>query len=106
MLGTLLLFHSLEKPTVFDALPPGERRRYLEPLLKKRERRQAGKKVNKLGLFMFFVVSISGGAMLAQSASNGSTTPSPWGGWKTDLFAPLAFFGGLACMTISAAVSI
>ena len=78
-LGTLLPFPSLDRPTAFDAPLPGERRRYLRKLAKRKwEKRQKGdKKVNKPGLFMLFLVvssevlAISSGALPARSTSSG-----------------------------------
>ena len=79
-IGTLLPFPSADKPTAFDAtafdaLLPGEQRRYVDILAKRKRKkcRQKGvKKVNKIGLFtLLLVVGNVVLAMLAQSASNG-----------------------------------
>ena len=78
-LGTLLPFPPLDKPTTLDAPLPGEHRRHLKNLAKRKwkKRQKGGKKVNKIGLFMFFIVmgsnvlEISRYMLLAQSASSG-----------------------------------
>ena len=93
-LGTLLPSPSLwkDKPTAIDVLLPGEHRRYLKNLSKRKweKRQKRDKKVNKPGLFMLFLVvssqvlAISEGATLAQSAgvteSRGSGSVAGAGG--------------------------